>query len=96
VRDWFAGYKGKFGEDPTVLSVYGYQLLSMFAEAATKAGQNLTPDTLATALENLSVPGDKFGGDAQKFGPTKHLGSDRSMLCQIVNGKWKSVSEYIN
>ena len=96
VRDWFAAYKQKFGEDPTVLSVYGYQLVSMFATAAEKARQNLNPDTLAKALETLTVPGDKFGGDEQKFGPTKHLGSDRSMLCQIVNGKWKSVSEHIN
>ena len=36
-----------------------------------------------------------FGGDEQKFGPTKHLGSDRAMLCQIQDGKWKSVSEYL-
>ena len=27
--------------------------------------------------------------------PTRHLGSDRAMLCQIQDGKWKSVSEYL-
>jgi branched-chain amino acid transport system substrate-binding protein len=95
VREWFASYKGKYNEDPTVLSAYGYQLTNLFVEAAKKAGKDLNPDTLAKALETLTVAGDFFGGDEQKFGPTKHLGSDRAMLCQIQDGKWKSVSEYL-
>jgi branched-chain amino acid transport system substrate-binding protein len=95
VRAWYASYKEKYKEDPTVLSVYGYQLTNLFVEAAKRAGQNLNPDTLATALAALEVPGDFFGGDTQKFGPQKHLGSDRAMLCQIQNGRWKTVSEYL-
>jgi len=95
VRAWFTGYKDKYKEDPTVLSVYGYQLVGLFAAAAAKAGPELTPDTLNAALDSLSVPADMFGGDAQTFTPTKHLGSDRAMLCQIVDGRWKSVSQYL-
>jgi branched-chain amino acid transport system substrate-binding protein len=95
VRAWFASYKGKYNEDPTVLSAYGYQLTNLFIEAAKKAGKDLNPDTLAKSLAGLTVPGDFFGGDEQKFSPTKHLGSDRAMLCQIQDGKWKSVSEYL-
>jgi branched-chain amino acid transport system substrate-binding protein len=95
VRAWFQRYKDKFKEDPTVLAVYGYQLVSLFASAAEKAGSNLTPDTLAKALEGLSVPRDMFGGDAQTFGPNKHLGSNRVKLCQIVNSRWVSVTDYI-
>jgi branched-chain amino acid transport system substrate-binding protein len=96
VRAWYRRYKEKFKEDPTVLSVYGYQLISLFAAAADKAGPNLNPDTLARALETLSVPRDMFGGDAQTFGPTKHLGSNRVKLCQIQNGRWVSVTDYID
>jgi branched-chain amino acid transport system substrate-binding protein len=95
VRAWFSSYKQKYGEDPTVLSAYGYQLTGLFIEAAKKAGKDLSPDTLAKSLSSLSVPADFFGADEQKFSPTKHLGSDRSMLCQIQDGKWKSVSEYL-
>jgi branched-chain amino acid transport system substrate-binding protein len=95
VRAWFASYKDKYKEDPTVMSVYGYQLTSMFAAVAKNAGQNLTPDTLAAALEKFEWPADIFGADGQKFSPTKKLGSDRAMLCQIQNGRWKSVSEYL-
>jgi branched-chain amino acid transport system substrate-binding protein len=36
-----------------------------------------------------------FGNDENTFSPTKHLGTDRAMLCQIQDGRWKSVSEYL-
>jgi hypothetical protein len=36
-----------------------------------------------------------FGADENSFSATKHLGTDRAMLCQIQDGKWKSVSEYL-
>jgi branched-chain amino acid transport system substrate-binding protein len=78
-----------------VLSAYGYQLTNLFIEAAKKVGRDLNPDTLAKSLETLTVPADFFGGDEQRFSPTRHLGADRSMLCQIQDGKWKSVSEYL-
>ena len=78
-----------------MLSAYGYELTDLFVAAATKAGKELNPDTLAKSLASLSVPADFLGGDEQKFSPTKHLGSDRAMLCQIQDGKWKSVSEYL-
>jgi branched-chain amino acid transport system substrate-binding protein len=95
VRGWFQRYKGKYNEDPTVLSTYGYVLTNLFIAAAEKAGPNLTPDTLNKALESLSVPRDMFGGDEQKFTAKSHLGSARAKLCQIQDGRWKSVTDYI-
>lgn len=96
VRAWFQRYKEKFKEDPTVLSVYGYQLLNLFVAAAERAGPSLTPETLAKAMQGLTVPRDMFGGDAQTFGPNKHLGSNRVKLCQIQNGRWVSVTDYLH
>jgi len=95
VRAWFQRYKEKFKEDPTILSQYGYQLVGVFAAGAEKAGPNLTPDTLAKGLDGLVLPRDMFGADEQRFSPTNHLGSSRAKLCQIQNGKWVSVSDYI-
>ncbi len=95
VREWFTTYKGKFNEDPTVFSAYGWQIINMFATAAQAAGQNLTPDSLNKAIETTKFPADMFGADEQTFSATKRLGSDRAMLCQIQDGKWKSVSEYL-
>jgi branched-chain amino acid transport system substrate-binding protein len=95
VRDWVGRYKEKFKEDPTLFSVYGQVIINLFAAAAEKAGPNLTPATLDKALEGLTVPRDMFGGDEQSFGPKKHLGSNRVKLCQIQDGRWKSVTDYI-
>ncbi|HEX2649370.1 MAG TPA: ABC transporter substrate-binding protein [Burkholderiales bacterium] len=95
VRDWYASYKAKFKEDPTLFSTYGYIIISLFQAAAQKAGPNLTPATLDKALESLTVPRDMFGGDEQSFGPKKHLGSSRAKLCQIQEGRWRTLTDYI-
>jgi len=95
VRGWFERYKEKFKQDPTILSQYGYQLVGLFAAGVEKAGPKLTPDTLAKAFDGLVFPRDMFGADQQSFSPTKHLGSSRAKLCQIQNGRWVSVTDYI-
>jgi len=95
VKEWFAAYKAKFNEDPTVFSVYGWEIIELFAAAANAAGKDLNPDTLNRAIETTKFPADMFGADENTFSPTKHLGTDRTMLCQIQDGKWKSVSEYL-
>jgi branched-chain amino acid transport system substrate-binding protein len=95
VREWFAAYKAKYNEDPTVFSVYGWEITNMFIGAATAAGKDLNPDTLNTAFEASKFAPDMFGNDENTFSPTKHLGTDRAMLCQIQDGRWKSVSEYL-
>jgi branched-chain amino acid transport system substrate-binding protein len=95
IREWFTTYKGKFNEDPTVFSVYGWEIINLFAIAANAAGKDLTPDTLNKAIESTRFPADMFGADENSFSATKHLGTDRAMLCQIQDGKWKSVSEYL-
>jgi branched-chain amino acid transport system substrate-binding protein len=95
IKEFFAAYKAKFNEDPTVFSVYGWQIVNMFGIAAQAAGKDLNPVSLNKAIETTKFPADPFGGDEQTFSATKRLGSDRAMLCQIQDGKWKSVSEYL-
>ena len=95
VRDWALKYKDKYKEDPTVFSVYGAQVIDIFARVAEKAGPNLTTDTFVNAIEGFSMPRDMFGGDAISFSKTKHLGSNRARLSQIVNGKWTPITDYI-
>jgi len=94
IRFWANKYKTKFNEDPTVFSVYGYNIVDAFILAAQKAGPNLTTDTFITAMDGLTIPTDFFGGPEAKFSPTKHLGSNRSRLAQIQDGKWKVISDY--
>jgi branched-chain amino acid transport system substrate-binding protein len=94
VRFWANKYKTKFNEDPTVFSVYGYNIIDTFAKAAGKAGKNLTTDSFVKAMESTTIPSDIFGSAPASFGPTKRLGSSISRLSQITDGKWKVISDY--
>ena len=95
IRFWANKYKTKFNEDPAVFSVYGYIIVDAFARAAAKAGANLTTDTFIKAMDTMTIPPDMFGSAEASFGPKKRLGSDASRLSQIVDGKWKVISEYV-
>ncbi len=95
LRFWANKYKTKFNEDPTVFSVYGYSIIDAFARVAQKAGNNLTTDSFIKVMDTTTIPPDIFGSAPQTFSPTKRLGSDVSRLSQIIDGKWKPVSEYM-
>jgi len=96
LRFWANKYKTKFNEDPTVFSVYGYTIINTFANAATKAGKNLSTDSFIKVMDTLTIPPDMFGSAPATFSPTKRLGSDATRLSQIQDGKWKVVGPYIS
>ena len=95
IRFWANKYKTKFTDEPTVFSVYGYNIINTFANAATKAGKNLSTESFIKVMDTLSIPPDIFGSAPATFSPTKRLGSDASRLSQIQDGKWKAVSDYM-
>ncbi len=95
VREWGGRYKARYKEDPAVFSAYGYQVVDLFAQIAAKAGANLTTDSFIKTIEGFSSPRDMFGADSMTFSKTKHLGSNRARLSQIVNGKWTPLTDYI-
>jgi len=95
VRDWLQKYKAKFGEDATLFSAYGYTVIAHFRKVAENAGPNLTTDSFIAAMEKYSTPRDMFGTDEMSFSKTRHLGSNRSRLSQIQNGKWVALTDYI-
>jgi branched-chain amino acid transport system substrate-binding protein len=95
IRFWANKYKTKFNEDPAVFSVYGYLIINIFANAATKAGKNLTTDSFIKVMDTMTIPTDIFGSAPATYSPTKRLGSDASRLSQIQDGRWKVVGPYI-
>ncbi|MSQ19705.1 MAG: ABC transporter substrate-binding protein [Betaproteobacteria bacterium] len=96
VRDWYQKYKQVYKEDPTIMSVYGYQIISYFEAGVEKAGAKLTVDTLIEALDRLTIPRDMFGADEFSYSKTKHLGSNRSKLCQIQEGRWRCITDHLS
>jgi branched-chain amino acid transport system substrate-binding protein len=96
VAEWAAKYKAKFGEDPTVFSVYGYVTMDVFSKAADKAGQNMTADSFINAMESTVFPPDMFGGPPVRITKTNRLGVNEVRIAQIRNGRWKSISKFID
>jgi branched-chain amino acid transport system substrate-binding protein len=96
IRFWAQKYKTQYNEDPTVFSVYGYNIIDSFLRAAAAAGKNLTTDSFIKAMDKMVIPPDIFGSAEMTFGPTKRLGSSATRLSQIVDGRWKVVSDYRN
>ena len=95
LRFWANKYKTKFNEDPTVFSVYGYSIVDAFIQAAQKAGPNLTTDSFVKAMDSMTFEPDMFGAPKSTYTATKRLGNDLSRVSQIVDGKWKVVSDYV-
>lgn len=95
VSFWAKKYQTKYGEAPTILSVYGYQAIDIFVRAALKAGPALNTEALVKSMDSLTVPSDLFGSPELTFSPTKHLGSTQSRMSQIQNGRWKVISDYM-
>ena len=95
IRFWANKYKTKFNEDPDVFAAYGYGIMDGVIAALNKAGKNLTTDTFIKAMDSLTIPGDMFGSDTMTYSPTKHLGSNKSRLSQIKDGKWVVITPYV-
>jgi branched-chain amino acid transport system substrate-binding protein len=94
LRFWATKYKTRFNEDPDVFAVYGYAIVDAFIKGAAKAGPNLSTDSFIKAMDTMTIPPDIFGAAEATFTPTKRLGSDASRMSQIVDGRWKVISEY--
>jgi len=94
VSFWAKKYKTKFNEDPSVFSVYGYNLIDVFIQAAQKAGKDLNTTSFIKAMDTMTVPPDIFGSQQFTFTATKRLGSDESRISQIVDGRWKVMTPY--
>jgi branched-chain amino acid transport system substrate-binding protein len=95
IRFWANKYKTKYNEDPTVMSVYGYTMVDMFVRAARKTGPNLTTDSFIKSMDLMTFPPDSFGSPKMTYSATKRLGTEAMRLSQIVDGRWKVVSDYV-
>ena len=94
VREWAAQYKAQFGEDGTVFSAYGYMLVDTLAQAMQKTGANLSTDSFIKTMDSMTFPRDFFGNPEMSFTATKRLGNEHSRMSQLIDGRWKVVSDY--
>lgn len=93
---WIERYQQRFGVAPNVWSAMGYTIADLFVRAAEAAGPALTQDSFARAMSQLHTTGDIFGGPAYRFTPEDHLGNRRGRLAQIRDGRWHTLSDYLD
>ncbi len=74
---------------------YGYINAKIFADALTRAGQNLTRDSLRNALDHDFVNYDTGFGPTLTWSPTQHGGVSDFMFFQIQKGQLTPVSGFI-
>jgi branched-chain amino acid transport system substrate-binding protein len=95
LRFWANKYRTKFGEDPSVMSVYGFGVVDNFIKAAFKTGPQLTTDSFIRTMDGMTFNRNMFGTAELTFSPTKRLGNRYSRLSQIQDGRWKVTSDYV-
>lgn len=87
-KKFFKNYKKRFDKMPSEVAQHGYFCADLAVMALQKAGKELTVDHFLKALESIKGYQHPFGGPVISFGPQKHLGSNESVLYQVINGNW--------
>lgn len=92
VKEYMQAYQDKFGIEANQQSVAGYNGVMAFAHYVERAGQDLSTESLLTALESGDKFEDYFGGSVVSFSPTDHLGVKTALLAQIRDGRWHTIA----
>jgi len=95
LRDWFAAYKARYGEDPGQYAVFGYASMDWVIKTLDKVGPNLTTQRFVETMETSTFPRDKLGFDTMSFTRTKRLGSEAVRISRIQNGRWVPITDYL-
>ena len=94
-KPWFDAYKAKYGADPGQFAVMGYSAMDWTLATMTKVGKPLTADSFVATLESTPLPRNALGFDEMKFSKTSHIGSEAVRVDKVENGKWVSITDFI-
>lgn len=92
VKRYIESYRAKFGTDPNLQSVTGYNGAMVFAHFAELAGKDLTTEAMIEALESGKQFQDIFNGSPVSFSKDNHLGVKAALIAQIQDGRWKTLA----
>ncbi len=92
---WWDRFVERHGRNPEYVALEAYRNADIVVEALTRAGPDLTVDSLIAALESIDDYTDIFGYPVS-FGPDKHQGVTVSALSQIRDGRWHTMEQSIS
>lgn len=89
---WMDRYQQRYGEDPNVGSLYGWQAMFLTFEGLRRAGPEVTSASLVAALEQIDDLLEPVSGARVSFSATKHQGANSSYLTQVRGGRWVTLT----
>jgi len=93
IQAFVKAYKAQFGHEPNWAAELGYSGAHLLAEGLGRAGKNLTLDSFITAMESIKDYHDMFGAPPVSFGPGIRVGSKKSYMVVVHNGRWEPVTK---
>ena len=91
LRDWVRKFSGRFGYDPDVFAVYGWEVADLFIKTVQAAGRELTTQSFIKAMETMHGDPDMFGA-YYAFAPNDHQGWRSCYIARVETGRWVGVS----
>ncbi len=97
---WYAEYVEEEGAVPNAYGVAGMVAAEIFTEAAQRAGENLTRQSLVDALETMDgwdgyLALDVTYGEHDPDDVTSRLGKQSMYVMEVQDGAWFPVSDWI-
>jgi len=94
VKAFYDKYRAKFSRDPGPTSVAVYSAMSWVAEAAERAGRDLTANGLIQGFYKIRST-DIFGTPEVTFTAQRHMPPLRGFIAQVRNGRWESLTPFL-
>ncbi len=95
IRDWVKKFTTRFGYDPDVYAVYGWEVADLFIKTAQAAGRDLTTPSYIKTMQTMRGTLDMFGA-AYAFSTTDHQGWGSAYITRVKNGRWVGVTPPAN
>jgi len=97
VRDFWKKHVEWMGNDPDSATTGGVSGIHLFAEAAKRAGRNLTREGIVDAFETFrDFKDETFGGPPWTYTKTNHQGCFGAILHEVQKDKFRPISKPMN
>ncbi|MBU9224636.1 ABC transporter substrate-binding protein [Burkholderia multivorans] len=90
--NWARTYRAAFGFAPSAWALVAYLNADAFVQAMLEA-QDVTSLGAREVLSDFSIDQSPLGGHRLRFTNASHLGTGRTILSKIEDGKWQLVTE---
>ncbi len=92
VQGFVKKYRDQFGHDPNWAAELGYAAAHLLAVGLRNAGKDLTLDSFISGMESIKDHQDIFGSPPISYGPETRVGSKKSFMAVVKNGRWATVT----